>query len=109
MNINGCNFLGVMFLLKSNVPRFAWHRIAKFDWKIAPMVVASVEVGHAGGVCLDPWGTLCPILLYVKFQRPALLSDHSSVSVRHVFQSGVFDSVVRLQVFQSGVFDSVVT
>ena len=40
-----------MFLLKSNVPKLVWHHVASFDWKIAPMKVASAEIG---GVLFAP-------------------------------------------------------
>ena len=56
----------MMFLLKSNVPRLVWHHVDSFDWKIAPIEVASAEIG---GVRFVPWGALCQTLLYnMKFK-----------------------------------------
>lgn len=46
-NSDWCNFLGVMFLLKSNVPKLAWHHAASLDWKIASYAETD-------------WSALCP-------------------------------------------------
>ena len=46
-----------MFLLKSNVTKLVCYHVASFDLKIAPMNVASSEIGGMR------WGMVCPTTL----------------------------------------------